>query len=234
LKYAYEGINFTTDLKPKYLKNLIFVYYFFRSLLLRGPFATLRLVLSEFNYEKKFGISTMALKRNDSKQFFHYQPASYQVLMKIFPELLGQTAGLDFIDIGCGKGRAVFVAEYCGYKQLKGIELDEDLVTDARENSRHYSFLKKGSEIQFVCANALEYDYQNKPSVYFFFNPFHEEIIRKVLERILAATTSETWFVYMNPMYPLPFSERNMRLVKKIKTNFYTEALVFKVDPGTR
>jgi SAM-dependent methyltransferase len=212
------------------LKNLIYVYYFFRSALLRGPVNTVRLLGAELNHEKKFGIKTSAIKKSDSKEFFHYQGAGYLILLKVLPELFKETKHCDFVDIGCGKGRALFVAEYCGYNYLTGIELDADLIKEAEANVNLYCLKRKESGIHFICANALDYEYKNRPTLYFLFNPFSEEILERVVERILASTHSETWFVYMNPLYPLPFKKKKMEQVREFKTGFYTEALVFRTN----
>lgn len=216
------------------MKILIYLYYFFRSVLLRGPVNTVRLLKAELEEEKKFGIKTSAIKKSSSKEFFHYQGAGYLVLTRILSEIFEETKHCDFVDIGCGKGRAIFVAEYCGYNHLTGIELDDALIKEAVMNIDLYSFKREESEIHFVCANALTYDYKNQPTLYFLFNPFNEEILEKVLKRILKSRNSKTWFVYMNPLYPVPFKENKVKLIREFKTGFYTEALVFRIDPRTQ
>jgi SAM-dependent methyltransferase len=228
LECAYEGINFTVQLKPNKLKIFIYLYYFFRSVFLRGLFNTVKLLTAERSYEKKFGISTSAIKKSNSKEFFHYQGAGYLVLLRVFRETVKLTEGFDFVDIGCGKGRAIFVAEYCGYNRLTGIELDKELTEDAYENLKLYPFRRADSEIEFVHANALVYPYENRPTVYFLFNPFNENVLTQVLGKIVLVNNCETWFIYMNPLYPRPFMETGMEVVRKYKTGRYTEALVFR------
>lgn len=215
------------------MKIAIYLHYFFRSVALRGFFNTLALIFSELYYERKFGIKTSAIKKSDSQEFYHYQGGIYRVMLRVFRELHPLTKHCEFIDIGCGKGRAVYIAEYCGYQQLTGIEMDLELVRDAQANLQLYPFKKSNSEITFVHTNALEYAYRNKPSVYFLFNPFSEKIMEEVLESIVRSTLSETWFVYMNPQYPGPFRRKEIEEVKKFKTRFYTEAVLFRLKPQT-
>ena len=164
-----------------------------------------------------------------SKEFFHYQGAGYLTLMRIFSEIYKETIGFDFLDIGCGKGRAVFVAEYFGYNELTGIDFDAELLNDARANMNVYPFKRVESKIHFIYANAIEYQYQNKPTVYFLFNPFNEDVMCKVIDRIMALAHSECWFVYMNPLYLKPFEERGIEWYKEFKTGFYREAIVFRL-----
>ncbi len=214
------------------MKIITYLYYFFRSVFLRGMLNTIRLLKTEIGFEKKFKIKTTAIKRSDSKEFFHYQGASYLVLFRIFNEMIRETKGFNFVDIGCGKGRAVFVAEYCGYDHVTGIELDEALVNEANDNVHLYPYKRKESVLTFLHANALDYEYKNKPTVYFLFNPFNEDVLEKVLDKILLSCSSGTWFIYMNPLYPAPFKKGGMEQVRKFKTRFYMEALVFRVKTG--
>lgn len=188
------------------------------------------LIKAESIYEKQFGIKTAKIKRSESSQFFHYQGAGYLPLMRILKDILPLTKDFEFVDIGCGKGRAVFVAESAGYNKLTGIELDQSLVEEALENLKIYPMKRNNSQIEFLQANAVEYDYKNVRTVYFLFNPFNEEILSKVVKKIKAESSAETWFIYMNPLYPGPFENEGMTLVKKFKTRFYTEASVYKTN----
>ena len=212
------------------MKYLLYIFYFFRSVFLRGFFNTFKLLRAEARFEKLFHIKTAAIKKSDSLDYFHYQGASYLVLLRIFKEVSPQTKDFDFVDIGSGKGRAVFVAENCGYNTLYGIELDCTLLKDAVENLKHYAFKRKESDILFVHQNAIEYSYTNRPSVYFLFNPFNEQVMEKVLQKISSCTDKESWFIYMNPQYTKPFTDKKMELIKEFKTGRYLEAVVFKMN----
>lgn len=208
------------------------MFYFFRSAFSRGLFNTLRLMRAELVYEKKFGIQTSRIKESASKEFFHYQGASYLVLLRVLQELYAHTGDIAFTDIGCGKGRAMFVAEHCGYSRLCGIELDQELLTDAKSNQLRYVPRRSDAGFTFLHANALEVDYPDRPTIYFLFNPFHETVLRGVLQKIRASTSSETWFVYMNPLFPEPFRELASEPVKEFKTLRYREAMVYRWREG--
>lgn len=210
------------------MKILLYLFYFFRSAASRGLFNTLRLLRAELVYEKRFGILTSRIKKSDSKQFFHYQGASYLVLLRVLKAVRARSGNLAFTDIGCGKGRALFVAEHCGYSRLTGIELDAELLEEARRNEALYTSRRNDSAFTFMHANALEVNYPNQPAVYFLFNPFNEEVLRQVLEKIRASTTAETWFVYMNPLFTQPFLEQGSELAEEFKTQRYIEAIVYR------
>lgn len=196
---------------------------------MRGFINAIKLIKAEGPNEKKYGINTSSIKKSNSDEFFHYQGAGYLVLYRIFELVTPHTKLFDFVDIGCGKGRPAFVAESYGYEKLTGIELDKELAEAARENLKHYSLKRKSSTIEFITANALEYNYKNKPTVYFLFNPFNEEVLKKVLARITLSTNSETWFVYMNPKYKDAFTKDKFEVLHEIKTKRYLEAMVYRL-----
>lgn len=202
--------------------------YFVRSVWLRGPLNTLDFLMKELIYERRFGIKTNKMKLSNSSEFYHYQGASYKVLLKLFKDLVTDTRNFAFMDIGCGKGRALLVAEFCGYKQLTGIDLDEELVNAATENLKLYKFKRPDSEVRFICQNALSFDYPNEATVYFLFNPFNETVLKGVLERICSMNRKEVIFVYMNPLFPKPFSDLEIVQTKTYKSWRYTEAMVFR------
>ena len=215
------------------MKFFLLIYYFLRSVVLRGLLNTLKLLKAEKYYEKQFGIETAQFKKSNSTKFYHYQGASYLVLLKFLPEIFKQTQAFTFFDIGCGRGRAVFVAESCGYTNLIGIDLDEQLIISATNNIEKYTQKSNPdnyrNQFTFIVANAIEFNYKNEPTVYFLFNPFNAEVLEKVLEKIYNSTTSETYFIYMNPKHARAFGSKNFVLVNQIKTKRYLEALVFKL-----
>lgn len=211
------------------MKIFIYIYYFFRSAALRGLANAIRLIRAEAPNEKKYGIATSSIKKSNSDEFFHYQGAGYLVLYRVFEEISANTRSYNFVDIGCGKGRPVFVAESFGYNNLTGIDLDKELIDAANKNLKTYLLKRKESLIEFIHANALEYNYKNTPTVYFLFNPFNEEVLKKVLARISSQTHSETWFVYMNPKYKTAFANDKFEIVKELKTKRYLEAVIYKL-----
>lgn len=211
------------------MKVFIYIFYFFRSVFLRGFINTIKLIKAETINEKKYGITTSSIKKSNSTEFFHYQGAGYLVLFRIFRAIEEKTKNFAFVDIGCGKGRPVFVAESFGYNNLIGIDLDGELIDIANENLKNYLLKRESSNIKFIKVNALDFDYLNQPTVYFLFNPFNKAVLDKTINKILSSTLSETWFVYMNPMYKNSFENEKIEVVCELRTKKYLEAIIYKV-----
>jgi hypothetical protein len=88
-----------------------------------------------------------------------------------------------FIDFGSGKGKALFLASAFSFKKIIGIEFAEDLDAVAQENIRQF----KKDNIAAYCMDALEYKIPGEPLVCYFYDPFDEYIMAKVIGNIRQA-----------------------------------------------
>lgn len=211
------------------MKFLLYAFYFLRSVILRGLVNTLRLGTLELKHERRYGIRTGAISPAREPGYHHYQGAGYEVILRIFRDMAPGREHFHFIDIGCGKGRALIVAESCGFRRVTGIELYEDLLQEAARNVERFPMRRADSVIRLVNVNALDFEYPDEPAVYFLFNPFGADVLRKVLLNILQSTRSETYIVYMNPRFAKVFAELGIRKSRVYKTRWYTEAVVFRL-----
>ena len=127
-----------------------------------------------------------------------------------------------FIDLGCGKGKACFIAESYDFANSIGIELNGDIVSLAEKNRK---ILK--SSVKFIEDSVLSYSYPDSRIVFYAFNPFTDEIMAPLLERI--ASCKECFFIYGNPVHERLFDTGDWRLLMKkdsatsssLKTNIY-------------
>jgi tRNA1(Val) A37 N6-methylase TrmN6 len=184
----------------------------------------------EGRYERLFGIKTMLVKKSDDADNFHYQGASYLILLELFKKLPDTVKNKNFIDIGSGKGRALFCAEYSGFNNLTGVELDKELVAIANENINRYLLKRKESHFKFVCENALTFHIPENTAVFYFFNPFSEKIMSEVEKNISAyqkQNNCEIFIIYVNPQFKNVWVNSGYNIYYKEGNNRYTEALIF-------
>lgn len=212
------------------MKYLILCYYFFRSLVLRGPIAHFRLLFEEVYFEKKYGIRSSGFKTSNSRENYHYQAASYSILHRVFAALKPVSDRAAFYDIGCGKGRVLFVASKMGFSNLFGIEMDHELIENAKQNLSET--LVKPKMLKLIEQNVLDYSYEDQPSVFFLFNPFNAEVLSKFIDKVLQTNHQECYFVYMNPVHSSVFTQKNIPVWRVIRSFLYTEALIYHL-PGT-
>jgi hypothetical protein len=192
---------------------------------------TLRLLRYEGYYERFFGIKTMQIKKSDDEHNFHYQGASYYVLLELFKKLPVSTRTKGLIDYGSGKGRALFAAEYSGFNNLIGVELDQELVNIANENVKLYSQKRAESHFSFICENALSYRIPENVAVFYFFNPFSDKIMTEVIRSISAyqlRTSENIYVIYVNPQFKDLWLKAGYDIYHTEGNSRYTEAIIFR------
>ena len=218
-----------------------YIYYFFRSIWFRGPINTFKLLTFEGKYEKLLGIKTHSIVNLDkltlagmaSEENHHYQGASYYILFKVFNLLPTQLKSKPLIDYGCGKGRALFVAEQCGFTNLIGVDIAKELIEDAKANQKIYSKMYKESKFSFLFEDATKYIIPNDADTFYFFNPFGESILQLVINNIKASLEKNPrtiYCVYLNPKYKEVFETNGFKVFTTIKSWRYIEGIIYEIN----
>lgn len=134
----------------------------------------------EEDWDQFFHIDTCGREDyQEDKVHFPYEPTPYVVLKRLAESgLIGRNDHI--FDYGCGKGRVlVFMAREIGCSGT-GIEYDQKLFEQAEANITAASL----PEISIIQGNAETFPVPEDVTRFFFFNPFGESILRRVLDRI--------------------------------------------------
>ena len=91
------------------MKILLNIYYFFRSIYLRGLINTLRIIFYETKAEKKYKINTTGIKASNSALNFHYQGANYFILEKPLKKQMKFYLMLFFLILDAGRAEHVLL-----------------------------------------------------------------------------------------------------------------------------
>ncbi len=106
-----------------------------------------------------------------------------------------------FVDIGSGKGRAVFLASRFPFHKLIGVEFAKELYEQALKNSRVWS-VDDPNRISFVWQDILEFEFPQRPSLLFLYHPFGADVMGALLNRIRSSIEKcprEVIMIYVNP-----------------------------------
>jgi SAM-dependent methyltransferase len=169
-------------------------------------------ILADYSFDLKYGTDTMRrtevyLLETNSANRTHahrYEASKTRPLLKLFNKLGLPKDGI-FVDIGCGKGRVLFVAAQFCFKRVVGIEFCAELCRQARNNAelfliRHH----KCSPIEVIETDATLYEFRGDENIFFFYNPFDsvvfEEVLKK-LEKSSRQTPRNIWLIYNFPVH---------------------------------
>jgi len=108
-----------------------------------------------------------------------------------------------FIDLGCGKGRAVLMASEFGFRQAIGVELHSGLAKIAEANlarwmtDGHIAF-----PLKIVRQDAADFEFPSGACLLYLFHPFTAPVLSRVIERIeseFAGRSAQLDVIYFNP-----------------------------------
>ena len=119
----------------------------------------------------------------------HYQPVGEQELHGAIDFLNDDLSRFTFIDLGCGKGRALVIAERYPFRSIIGVEYNRALAAEAAQNARRS---------QVICADAAGFEFPDDDLVLFLYNPFSAKIMAKVVAK-LEKHRRKFYVLYCNP-----------------------------------
>jgi hypothetical protein len=92
-----------------------------------------------------------------------------------------------FLDIGCGKGRAVIMASEFTFQQAIGVELHASLAEIAKTNTKAWKATGRAlCPVSILCQDATEFVFPQGACLLYLFNPFAAPVLKRLIERIEA------------------------------------------------
>jgi SAM-dependent methyltransferase len=120
-------------------------------------------------------------------------------------QALGDTSGYTFMDIGCGKGRAMIVASEFAFEAILGYDISAELVRIANQNA--LTIARRFPErptMHAVEANVSDLVLMGRRLVVFLYNPFDTALVATMLRNIESGLASgaieHVFIVYDNPV----------------------------------
>lgn len=97
-----------------------------------------------------------------------------------------------FADLGCGLGRACFIAAEYGFAKVTGVELAPELCAVARENitSCHLPASQR-QRIAVVEGDALDYCKHTEDDVFFMYRAFSLELLQAVCKQLIEGAAQQ-------------------------------------------
>lgn len=138
----------------------------------------------------------------DIKKGSRYEAISYRKL-KILLSYAHEKKYENFLDIGCGLGRPIIVANEIGFKNLYGVDISEKLISSCKSNLKI-----KNVYANLACEDVDNYNLPDGKLCIFLFNPFGKEKMKNLLAKI-QDREFETIILYHNPKHLDIFESNN-------------------------
>lgn len=191
-------------------------------------------------FDLRHGVHTVGLApAADESRGFFYRSSPVRLLKRSIESTSIHYKHFVFIDLGSGKGRALFLAAAFPFKRILGVELSKKLHEVATRNIAAYKPRTASSaEIHSICSDAATYDFPQEPLVIYMFNPFPENVFSDILANLKISwerNPRSIFVIYVKPFLSLlldrcGFLERDHTVfVPFLKRNIKTySAIVYR------
>ena len=169
--------------------------------------------LVDRHFDLAFGTETESVVENDSlrdvispnlSRGIRYEPTRALPFRRALRSARVPTDG-GFVDLGCGKGRALILAVQCGFTQVTGVDYSRELCAAAEKNLAAFrSRTQRAIRSKILCIDAADYAFTKDDTVVYLFNPFDAVVLAAVLARLrrsLERHPRPVWIVYHNPVW---------------------------------
>ena len=194
----------------------------------RGVFSLYNEIIENFFFDIKYKTNTQLRTGRSRLIAIHYAPSYYSPLKKIF-SLIPNKKNLNFVDIGCGKGKVLLIASLFSFKKISGIDIDNKLLKICKKNIFIFQTItKKKIKINLTKINAQQYNYEND-NVFYFFNPFSYVLLNVILRAIKTNGKKETYIIYCAPKTDNYILNSQFKKIAKEKYNTHSFVLYKKM-----
>jgi len=167
------------------------------------------------SFDRKFNVETRgteAVEELSADETLTRHGRRYEaVTTKQMSVLMSKLPALDFskftfVDLGSGKGRALFIAAHYPFKRIIGVEYGRELNDLAIRNIKTYrNPAQRCFNIESLCANASAYEFPSGPTICFMNNPFDEVLMQKLMDGLTEALKKaprDFFIVYLHANHP--------------------------------
>jgi SAM-dependent methyltransferase len=149
------------------------------------------------------GVKSVFLKRLlTGREYRRYQGVDEEWFREAVEDLPRWT----FIDVGCGRGKALILAHEAGFQNLIGVEFSSALCRSAKRN-----LAKLEIPAAIHCQDATKFHFPDESCIVFFYNPFGADLMQQVLANI---GNGPRRLVYVTPLHHQAFNR--FHLMKKL------------------
>lgn len=231
------------NLKEFFTEKTRFFFRVFKIARTWGFISILKFIPYEIFYGLKFKVNTLfsvnhqeldvssEMKENSTEYF----PTPYYIARKVFRIIKSDLAGCEFVDFGCGAGRILMFSSEFGPKKIVGVEFSELLSKQAEDNLNIY--FRENKKVfpnwEVVCGDALEYLISSLANVFFFYDPFNEKTMRKMVDKInlsILEFPRPIKVIYISPRHREIFIEHGYQIVQSDINKYEKGYIIFSND----
>lgn len=197
----------------------------------------LLVLLRTFFIDFRYGMRYLGISLNNENKklgFVYTGSTEYSALNVMFSQIELNSNDV-IVDVGCGKGRTF---NWLLYKKvtnkLIGIEVDHDVAKFTKKRLSNYP------QIEIIVGNFCDITFPRGASIFYLYNPFKEELMRKFVKYLLDIVVSKCYkyderplIIYHNCDFLYVFEENPAWVIKRLGyINGHLSAIIWYNDQG--
>ena len=159
-------------------------------------------------FDVKYGTDTagaiplwrLDVKSKNARYGRGYGPIAAEVFRSCIRRIEVDHSSCAFVDLGCGKGRALIIAGELGFAQVIGVEFARELADVAKDNLQKLNI----GNATIIHGDAAEYRFPDSNLILYMGNPFYGDVMSKVIDRLGEFCAKhphrQVFVIYHNPM----------------------------------
>ena len=181
-----------------------------------------------FLFDLIYNVETQLREGKSDNLNHHYSPI-YSTALRDCLSSIDNKHEMHFVDYGCGKGKGLLIASQFNFKKITGIDINKNLLNICKRNIKNFRKNNyKPQKIKLINSDALKYKI-NDENVFFFFNPFSNIILDKVLKNILNYKKKKIYVIFAGPKLTNKILKKKFKLILKKSYNTYDCSLLEKL-----
>lgn len=133
-------------------------------------------------------LSALAIDSPHGPHGVHYEPVTRAFFRRMLATVPIEPGRYTFVDLGCGKGRALLLAAAYPFRRIVGVDFAPELCRIARDNLRRYlAHTGKPDRFEVHCQDAASFQFPAGPLALYLYNPFGAPVLEKVLANLQAS-----------------------------------------------
>ena len=149
------------------------------------------------------GLWHLRIQSDNVRDAIRYEGVNPSTFRQALREVHDDFEGFTFVDLGCGKGRALLLANEFRFSQLIGVEFAPELAAVARLNCH-----RAAVQATVLSQDAAQFPFPPGNIVVYLYNPFGPTVLNPVLDRLLESRPAKCYIVYINPVHRQCFDTR--------------------------
>lgn len=121
--------------------------------------------------------------------------------LRLYLDTLNISESDSIVDLGCGRGAAMYTLSKYGFGKIFGVELSADLASSAVRNVKLFS---RGNEGRFIVENrdACDFQYYDDCNMFYIYNSFPEKVLPEVIRKIEESVKRKPRAILLMYNYP--------------------------------